>query len=80
MGGVEGDGSLLEPLERLARLLGTVLPDPVLERASAQVLHDNEGPLRVLADVEDGHDVRLSGQSRCRERLSREPLTNCLVA
>ena len=61
MGGIESGRSLLEPLERLPHLLRPVLLDPFLERAAAEVLHDDERPLRVLADVEHRHDVRLAG-------------------
>ena len=77
---IERRRRLLEPLERQADFLGTVLSDPLLERAAGQVLHDDEGPLRVLADVEDRDDVWLSGQPRRRQRFAREPLADRIVA
>ena len=80
VGGVERRGRLPEPFERLPDLLGAVYTDPVLEGTAAQVLHDDEGPLRVLADVEDRDDVRLPGQPRRRQRLACEPSSDRVVA
>jgi hypothetical protein len=68
---VECERRVAEPLERVALRDGAA-PQPVLERAAGQVLHDDERPLGVLADVEDRHRVRLAGEARGGERLARE--------
>src|SRR6185437_7548222 len=79
MGGVERGRRLLEPLERLSDLLRPACPNPFLERAAAQVLHDDERPLRVLPDVEHSDDVRLSGEPRRGECLPRKTPTDGFV-
>ncbi len=80
MGGIESGRSFLEPLERLPDLLGPVFLNPFLERAAAEVLHDDERPLRVLADVEHRDDVRLPGEPRRREGLACEAAPHGVVA
>ena len=72
MGGIEGSRRLLEPFQRSPDLLGSVPLDPFLERTAAEVLHDDEWALRVLADVEHGHDVRFPGEPRRGQSLARE--------
>jgi hypothetical protein len=71
--GVERAGSLVEPLERLLGRDGP-LPQPLLQRAAGEVLHDDEGPAVGLADVEDRHDVGCARKPRRGERLAGEPL------
>ena len=44
-----------------------------------EVLHDDERPLALLADVVDRDDVRVAREPRDRERLAREPLAHRLV-
>ena len=80
MGCVERRPRLLEPFQRLPDLLRATPLDPFLERAAAEVLHDDERPLGVLAHVEHGHDVRLPGQPRRRQRLAREAAPDRFVA
>ena len=80
MGGIDRRRRLLEPLERLPDLLGPIPLDPFLERAPAQIFHDDERPPRVLSDVEHRHDVRLSGQPRRCQCLAREAPADVVVA
>ena len=47
--------------------------------AAVEVLHDDEGPLLVLADVEDRDDVRLAREPRRREGLAHEALAEGIV-
>ena len=79
MRGVEGAAGLLEPNEDLQRLLRTSFAQHVVERAAAQVLHDDVRPLVVLADIEDGHGVGLARQARRGKGLARESLADSLV-
>ena len=53
--------------------------DAVLERAAAEVLHDDERAAFRLTDVEDRDDVRTTGEAGRGERLSGEPLADTRV-
>ena len=76
---VERSRRLSKPGEHALGRLGPVLPQYVVERAAAQILHDDVGTPFVLADVVDHHGVRLPGEPRRRERFSREPRPDRLV-
>ncbi len=69
---VESRGRLLEPRQRLAGGGRTGPLQTLFERSTAQVLHDDEGALLPLADVEDRHRARLAGEARRGERLTLE--------
>ena len=73
---VERACGLLEPLERLARRLRALDPDLLLERPAREVLHHDERPFAVLADVVDRDDVRVAGEASHGERLAREALAH----
>jgi hypothetical protein len=77
--GIERRGRLLEPPERARRRLGPVSPQPVLERAAGEVLHDYERPPFTLADVEDRDRAGLAGEARRGECLPLEALTDSLI-
>ena len=79
VGRVERRRRLREPGERLVRGRRP-LAQPVLERAALEVLHDDERPVVPLADVEDGDRIRLAGETRGGQRLSREPAAQRVVA
>ena len=53
--------------------------EPIFQRRALQILHDDERPLVLLADVVDGADVRVV-ECRCRPRLAREPVQGLAVA
>jgi hypothetical protein len=76
---VEGGGGLLEPGERLRGVDEAARPDAILDRAAAEVLHDDERALVPLADVVDRDGVRLAREPRGRERLAHEATANRLV-
>src|SRR5919106_1313145 len=78
VGGIEGRCGLREPGERLPVLDGP-LARVVRQRPAGEVLHDDEGPAVPLAHVEDGDDVRLSGEPGRRERLPLEPAPEALI-
>src|SRR6476659_5895361 len=70
--------SLLEPLQRATRRHCSVA-QLLLERAAAQVLHDDVWPLVMLADVVDRDDVRIPGEARSGERLACEARTQEVI-
>ena len=70
--GVERRRGLAKPVERAAERLCALAREPVGERSSRQVLHDDVGPPLVLADVEDRDDARSVRQPRGGEALARE--------
>ena len=53
--------------------------EPILQRRALQILHDDERPPVLLADVVDGADVRVVERRR-RLRLAREPAQGLGVA
>jgi hypothetical protein len=71
--GVERSRGLLEPLECLPRR-DPPRSDAILERAAAEVFHDDEGAAYRLSDVEDRDDVRATGEACRGERLPGEAL------
>ncbi len=76
MGGIERQRGLLQPAQRriprhgVAAVLGRA--QPVGDGAAAEVLHDDEDVVAVLAGVEDRRDVRVLGHPRGRARLALE--------
>ena len=52
---------LLEPREDALGRLRTSLPKDIVERAPAQMLHDDVRAIVVLADIEDRDGVGLAG-------------------
>ena len=77
--GVQCGRSLLEPVERLVARRRS-LPQPVLEGAALEMLHDDERPAVPLADVEDRDRARLRGEARGCKRLACEPRPDRFVA
>ncbi len=77
--GIEAGRGLAEPLDRATRSdrLGA---STIVDGAAVEVLHDDERLAVVLADVEDGHDVRMCRETGCGSRLPREPRTHVGVA
>ena len=53
--------------------------EPIFQRRALQILHDDERPPVLLADVVDGADVRVV-QCRCHLRFAREPVQGLGVA
>ena len=53
--------------------------EPILQRRPLQILHDDERPLVLLADVVDGADVRVVERRR-RLRFAREPAQRLWIA
>ena len=76
---VERPRCLLEPREDALGRLRASLPKNIVERAAAQVLHDDVRAVVVLADVEDRDGVRLAGEPGGRECLAGEALAHGFV-
>ena len=71
VGGVQTRSRLAEPLDRSARS-NRSRSNSIVDRSSIEVFHDDERLAVVLADVEDGDDVRVRGEARCGSCLARE--------
>jgi len=76
---IERTPCLLEPVQHVRRLLPTVREHALLERRAFDVLHDDEGTSRPIADVIDRDGVRLVGDSRGSACFARESLSRVLV-
>ena len=74
---IERHSGLGEPLQRLSGRDAS-LPETVVDGAAVEVLHDDVRLLPVLADVEDGDDVRRAGEPRGGQRLAPEPRAHLL--
>ena len=61
------------------RGIGPAAAQPVGDGAAGDVLHDHERPAVALADVEDGHDVRVVAEPRAGPRLAGEAAHRALV-
>ena len=71
---------LAEKAERLVAVERSApAVEPVLEGAPLDVLHDDEGAVLLLADVEDLNDVRMV-EPGGEAGLAREPLPHLVVA
>jgi hypothetical protein len=68
VGGIERLRRLREPCERLTPR-DLLLPRALGEGPAGQILHDDEGTLPPLADVEDRDDMRMSREAGGGERL-----------
>ncbi len=69
---IERVGGLLEPVERLLSRNAAAVTEAIEHRATVEVLHDDQGPSVVLADVEDGDDVAVARESGGGVRLPLE--------
>jgi hypothetical protein len=70
---IERGCSLSEPVECALRRLCAFFAEHLANRTSLQVLHHDEWPTLVFANVEDRDCVRIGGQPSRRHRFTLEP-------